>query len=534
MAELVDGSPVSFQRQRSRRAWNDRQAWTAIYCEAYDYVLPNRRPGGIGKPKAPSTHIFDMTGPNSATHCAGEIQRQMFPVATPFTAECGPLVALKLEKREIPIWNRKLAEVSNFVYPFMKTGGYDTSMFEACQDLTIGTGVVLPLRGPNINDPLRFMCIPQDDVAIEQDAWGRVCFVSWKRCDLGRRAIRECWPKGTYPADFAERERANGYDPVTIYQDWFRLPDGRWQFVAYFERDGDFIVSETYLTQPVAVMRFYRWPGESYGRGPVLFALPTIKTVNKAQELTLKSAAISMLGIWGYRAGGTFNPDTVRIGPGEMWAMQSTGGLLGPDIQRLDTAAARFDIGKMIIDGAQRQIREALLDTRIFDDGGTPPSATEQALIAQQNAKVHIGAYGRLNEEGIQVIVPRAMEILAEWKLLPNLMTFNQLLVAMYVNSPMAAALKSDQFQATINYYRLAAEVVGPDRVTEYVKTDVVLDRARQMMLVPPDVVPDEQERQQAKNDNDARIQQAIAAQAAVKAAPNIVDAISQPEQQAA
>jgi hypothetical protein len=47
----------------------------------------------------------------------------------------------------------------------------------------------------------------------------------------------------------------------------------------------------------------------------VLFALPTIKTVNKAQELTLKAAAIQLLGIWGFRAGGTFNPDTVRLGP---------------------------------------------------------------------------------------------------------------------------------------------------------------------------------------------------------------------------
>lgn len=530
MADIADGSSIAKQRLRSTRAWNDRAAWTAIYCEAYDFVLPNRRPGGQGKSKAPATYIFDMTGPNSATHCAGEIQRQMFPVATPFVTECGPLVALNLKPAEISSWNRKLAEVSNFVYPFMKTGGYDTSMFEACQDLTIGTGVVLPLRGPSMNDPLRFMCVPQDDVAIEQDAWGRVCFVSWKRCDLGRTAIKESWPKGNYPSDFAELERTKGYDPVTIYQDFYRLPDGRWRFCAYFERGGDFIVEETYRTQPIAVMRFYRWPGESYGRGPVLFALPTIKTVNKAQELTLKSAAISLLGIWGYRAGGTFNPDTVRVGPAEFWPMQSTGGLLGPDVQRLDTTTARFDVGKMIIGDGQRQIREALLDTRIFDDGGTPPSATEQALIAQQNAKVHIGAYGRLNEEGIQVIVPRAMEILAEWQLLPNLMSFNQLLVAMYVNSPMAAALKSDQLQATLNYYRLASEVVGPNRITEYVKTDVVLDRARQMMLVPPDVLPNDAEREQAKNDNDTRMAQAVAAQAAVKAAPNIVDAIAQPE----
>ena len=533
-ASVATDTPVGKQRTRSRMVWSERAAWDSLYSEAYDYVLPNRRPGGQGKSKAPTTMIFDMTGPNSAMHCGGEIQRQMFPVATPFTVETAALVSQQLKSSERISWNKKLQGVASFVYPFMKTGDYDTSMFEACTDLTIGTGVVLPLKGPNINDPLRFICIPQDEVAIGQDAWARVNFVSWKRCNLGPEAIVEAWPGGTFSAEFRQLAKDKPYDPVTIFQDFYRLPDGRWRFCAYLEKDGDFIVQETYLTQPIAVMRFYRWPGEAYGRGPVLFALPTIKTVNKAQELTLKAAAIQLLGIWGFRAGGTFNPDTVRVGPGEFWPMQSTGGLLGPDVQRLDTASARFDVAKMIIGDGQRQIREALLDTRLFDDGGTPPSATEQAIVAAQNAKVHIGAYGRLNVEGIQVLVPRAMEILHEWKLLPELMTFNQLLVSMYVNSPMAAALKADELQATINYYRLAAEVAGPDNVTEYVKKDAVLDRARQQMLVPIDVIPTDDEREVAAEENAKRQAAAVAAQAAIKAAPNIVDAVAQPEAQAA
>jgi len=223
----------------------------------------------------------------------------------------------------------------------------------------------------------------------------------------------------------------------------------------------------------------------------------------------------------------------VRVGPGEFWPMQSTGGLLGPDVQRLDTASARFDVAKMVIGDGQRQIREALLDTRLFDDGGTPPSATEQAIVAAQNAKVHIGAYGRLNVEGIQVLVPRAMEILHEWRLLPELMSFNQLLVSMYVNSPMAAALKADELQATINYYRLAAEGAGPDNVTQYAKKDAVLDPAPRQMLVPICVLPTEDERKVAAQENTKRQAAAVAAEAAIKAAPNIVDAVAQPEAQA-
>ncbi|MCF6120532.1 portal protein [Mesorhizobium muleiense] len=538
MAEIVAandaGTPVEKQRKRSTQVWNNRAGWDSLYSEAYDYVLPNRRPGGLGKVKQPTQLIFDMTGPNSAMHCAGEIQRQMFPASTPFITETGPLVAQQLKASEKIAWDKKLQGIASFVYPFMKTGDYDDAMHEACTDLTLGTGVVLPLKGPSINEPVRFVCIPQDEVAIGQDAWGRVNYCSWKRQNLGREAVIEAWPKGEFTDDFRKAAADKPYDEITVFQDFYRLPDGRWRFCVYLERDGGFIAQETYATQPVAVMRFYRWPGEAYGRGPVLFALPTIKTVNKAQELTLKSAAIQLLGIWGFRAGGTFNPDTVRLGPGEFWPMQSTGGLLGPDVQRLDTATARFDVAKMVIGDGQRQIREALLDTRLFDDGGTPPSASEVALIQAQNAKVHIGAYGRLNTEGTGVIVPRVMEILNEWKILPQLMTFNQLLVSMYINSPMAAALKADELQAAVNYYRLVAETVGPQRVNEYISVDRYLDRTRNGLLVPIDIVTTPDEQKAAVEANAQREAEAIAAQAAIKAAPQLVDAATQPEAQAA
>lgn len=533
-------SPIERQRQRSTQVWNSRGGWDSLYQEAYDYVLPNRMPGGQGKTKKPAQLIFDMTGPNSAMHFAGELQRQMFPVSTPFTFETGPLVAQQLQPRQKDAWDKKLNGVAQFVYPFFKTGEFDNCLYEACTDLGIGTGVVLPMRGPSMDEPLRFVCIPQGEVAIGQDAWNRVNFVSWKRCNIGREAIIEAWPRGSYTQEFRNTARQKPYDEVTVFQDFYRLPDGRWRFCAYLEKsaaqaDIGFIAEETYRTQPVAVMRFYRWPGEAYGRGPILFALPTIKTVNKAQELTLKAAAIQLLGIWGYRAGGTFNPDTVRVGPGEFWPMMSTGGVLGPDVARLDPAAGRLDVARLVISGGQSQIREALLDTRIHDDGGTPASASEMALVAGQNAKVHVGAYGRLNTEGVGVIVPRAMEILAEWRILPNLMSFNELMTTMYINSPMLQQLKADELNASINYYRLALEITGTAQgAARYVSIDRLLEHARRRLLVPPDVVPTEAEIKAAEQQAAGEQVAAVAGEAAVKAAPQLVQAAANENQAAA
>lgn len=524
MADALTG--VAKQRERSKQCWSKRSGWDALYQDAYDYVLPNRRPGGQGKTKAPASLIFDMTGPNSAIHCAGEIQRQVFPANTPFTFETGALVASHLQLAEKKSFDKALNAVAQFIYPFFKTGEFDTAMHEFCTDLTIGTGALLPLKGPSINEPLVFVSIPQDEIAISQDAWGRINFVSWRRPNLGREQVVEAWPNGAYPADFRQLAGEKPYEEITVFQDFFKLADGRWQFVAYLEKEGGFLASEISLTQPIAVARFYRWPGEAYGRGPVLFALPTIKTVNKAQELTLKAAAIQMLGIWGFRAGGTFNPDTVRLGPGEFWPMQSTGGLLGPDVQRLDPAAGRLDVAKLIIGSGQNQIREALLDTRIHDDGGTPPSASEIATTVKQNANVHVGAYGRLNRESVAVLVPRSMEILNDWRILPNLMSFNELLVSMYINSPLAAALKADELSGMVNYMQLVAAVRTQEQaISRDIQVDRFLDRSRAIMLVTPDIAPTDAEMKAAAAKSAADNVAALAGEAAVKAAPQLVDA---------
>lgn len=520
-------SEVDAARLRSQRAWNYRAGWDALYNEAYDYVLPNRKPGGLGANKAVAQKIFDMTAPNSAIHFAGELQRQVFPVSTPFNLEAGPLLASRLPADQLKGMDRLLAQYSASVYPFMKTGDFDTAVHEMCIDLGIGTGALLPLKGPSIEDPIVFISIPQDEIALSTDAWGRVNFVSWRRKNLGREAIVEAWPRGRFTDEFRQAAKEKPYEETTIFQDFRKRLDGSWEFYCYLEKDGDIIERSVTRTQPIAVPRFYRVPGEAYGRGPILFALPTIKTTNKAQELALKAFAIQMLGIWGYRAGGTFNPDTVRVGPGEMWPMQSTGGILGPDVQRLDPASGRVDLARMVIPSQQQQIRDALLDTRLHDDGGTPASASEVALKMRQNGNVHVGAYGRLVRETLPVVVFRTMEILAEWRILPSLLSINELLVSMSVSSPMLQMLKADEFTAVTNYFELANAVAG-DRAGRYVNEERFLERGRKALLVPQDVVPTPEEQKKFDEDYAARQAQAVAAEMATRAAPQLVQSLTQ------
>jgi hypothetical protein len=71
-----------------------------------------------------------------------------------------------------------------------------------------------------------------------------------------------------------------------------------------------------FATSPYIAFRWLRAPGETYGRSPVMKALPDIRTANKVVELTLKNASIAVAGIWQAEDDGVLNPANIRLQPG--------------------------------------------------------------------------------------------------------------------------------------------------------------------------------------------------------------------------
>lgn len=523
---------IEFQwvKRRADDAWNGRSGWDSLYEEAYRYCMPMRRPGK-NKALSEPDHLFDMTSVASCMHFAGNLQRDLFPAGqSTFSLRTGPVARLGLnsDERQIERFDRHLEKQAQMIHPFFQSGDWDTAVHECCLDLAVGTGALLPVKGTP-NDPVQFACIPCDQIAILVDAIGRVHFISWRQPFTYEQVI-DAFPRGRFSDEFRQKAKSHPNTEITLYQDFWANKGGRgagWNFAARVDAGGEFITRERYRTQPIAVPRYYRVPGEAYGRGVVLTALPSIKTVNKAQEIALKAAAIQMLGIWGYRSGGTFNPDTVRIGPGEMWAMQSTGGVLGPDVQRIDPAAGRMEVARMLIGNLQEQIREAMFDERLPDYQGTPRSASEIAGRLQERANVHIGAFGRLVREIMPVIVPRVAEILYGFQLMPQMqMPIDHLLVSLEVQSPMQAALNAQRLAGIANYIEFIGAVAGPDKVPLYANIDKVLGQVADGLQIDKDLVPSEDEREQTMADMQAaRVQQLaeLFAQESAKQAPGLI-----------
>lgn len=525
-------------RRRKDKIWGDRSPWTSIYQEAYDFAVPMRRPGGAGKLKY-ADKLFDMTAPMSAMYFAGNLQRSLFPAGQPaFVLETGPLAAMALDKPSRDQLDRILYETSTLIHPFFLAGDWDTAVHECCVDLAVGTGAILPVKGTH-DKPVMFCAIPFDQLAIAVDSYGRVNYVSWKQ-QVSCEQLVDAFPDGAFPDGITEKAKSRtAGEELTLYQDFYAdgRPGGGWHFVAYIDKSTAPIRHERYRTQPIAVPRYYRVPGEAYGRGVILTALPTIKTLNKVQELALKTAAISMLGIWAYRSGGTFNPNNVRMGPGEFWAMQSTGGMMGPDVQRMDTPGS-MNVANVLVGDLQSQIKQATFDNRLPEYQGTPRSASEMTGRLQQAANIHIGAFGRLVNEIMPVIVPRVAEILSGFGILPQVANIDDLLVAISVRSPMKAALNADRLTAIANYHDLVMNFVGPEKARLYENMDQIMARIADGLQIDKDLVPDENQRKAIAADIENERQQqmaAMVAQEAARQAPKVLgDAATQQMRSAA
>lgn len=472
-------------KTRADKCWSDRDYWQKLYDDACEFAIPYRKSAHrAGKGAQNVDRLFDSTAIESAFRAAGQLHQDLFPPGF-FKLGPGAISKAALNKSASAQLAQQLESLTHVIAAFFETGEFDTASAEMCIDLMVGTGTLFPVEGDDIT-PVRFVCLPFDQIAIEIDAYGKVVLIVW-RTRLTRRAIKSAFPTGRFPQEF--EDALNGgkeNDEIELCQDFVEDPKTRrWTFCAYVEKCEETIAEAQYRNQPMAVPRFHRVPSEAYGRGRILLALPTIKTLNKATELTLKAAAIQMLGIWGYRPGGSFNPDTVRLGPGEFWPMQGTGGVLGPDVTRLDASSGKVDVGQLLTQDLRIQVQAMLGDDRLPEKGATPMSATEVMERMKRVAQNYLGAYGRVVNETVPVIVRRVHEILYIKKLIPQDVTIDDLLIKVDVLSPIAAAVKAAAHSRIVDFIQLVIALKGDPLAAELI---VKVDDA--LRTIGADVMP--------------------------------------------
>ncbi len=454
-------------RKLADRAWQERRQYDVLLQDAYDYIIPYRSGGMYGtaaKGEARVDKVFDGTAPQAAMRFAGRVQADVTPPFQDFFAlEAGPVAADRgLDKNEL---NKLLQTTTARVHGAVHTGRFHVASHEMYQDLFVGTGALLMDDGDDDDEIAKHISVPTHEIALSTDGWGRVTGIHWKKkfkCnDLG-----DLWPNGTFSADLKKAMAKESDRDVEVLQSTtYNRETKLWDLVVLecsIDKKAPPIHSRNYRTNPWLTPRFWVVPGEPYGRGPGLIALPFTKTVNKARELYLHAAAFALLGVHTYRDDGMFNPDTVQWSPGALIQVAANAGPQGPTLQSLNVPN-RFDISQIVIADEREQMKIAMLDQTLPPDDGAVRSATEIAERMKRLSQDLGGAYARLALEVVVPLVRRHIDILHSRKALPTNLSIDQLLVALKVTSPIAQSQKANKVMPTVNWMTMIQSLVGAE-----------------------------------------------------------------------
>lgn len=497
MADDVRGTDaVEALIKRVAKARARQARYQHLMQDAYELAMPDRE-GWSQKAEGQdrAQRIYDSTAVVGVPRFANRLQQALFPPYQRW-AQLEPTPGYK-GVNDLP---EQLEETTEIMFREIRASNFDNALNEAAHDLCAGTASILVENGKQ-HDPqgstLRFQAFPVDRVALDEGPFGNIEGVFLRQTPRARDLTR-LYPelRGKMPQALAAKERDAPdeeipLDQCTIYE----ADKGRW-CMKVLDPTGKTILAERYFrTSPWVIMRWSKAPGEVYGRGPLVQAMPDVRTANKTKELILQNAALAVAGVWGARDDGVLNPATVQIRPGMIIPMETTDGPQGPSLKRLEIGA-NFDVAQIVLQDLQTAIRQILFDNPLppkVERGITATEIIERLSQFSQDT----GAFGRLNSEGVVPLVMRILDVLDEAGVLPKALSRVRDLIARIV--PVSPLAQAQNLADVRNVVDLLTVCLGLGEIgMQVARAAVNFDRLGQwladMFKVPAQLRPDEDE----------------------------------------
>lgn len=366
-----------------KRALDMRAPWLNRWDSARRYTMPST--------DDQSATLYDATASDASDNLAASIYTLMTPPESMW-------ISLVPESDLSP--NAEIA--TNALRSNLNDSNFYTVIHQCYMDLVVlGTACLFMSESPiGASSAFTFTAIPMSDIAILPNAVFHT--TSMPACE-----VLERYPTWTPPSNLRDTIKQDPQTPLKLVQSLVGT-----QFTAWLDVGGDFenniISTGTFETNPYIIFRWSLMSGELYGRGPVLRALPDIKTANKVVELVLKNATIAVSGIWQADDDGVINLNNINLTPGAIIpkAVGSSG--LTPL-----SSGANFDVSQLILKDLRERIRHALLADRLGLLSEKEMTATE--IMARNTDMMRIlgATYGRLLHEFIRPLCDRGLQILA-------------------------------------------------------------------------------------------------------------------------
>jgi len=471
--------------KRQASAQSKKDEFQQLYQDAYEFALPQRQLYGVWEGGSTGSkkmqRVFDSTAINSTQRFANRLQSVVFPPQRKWA---------KLEAgSDIPADRKQQAQAVLEVYQdkmftMLNQSNFDIAMGEFLLDLAVGTACMMVQPGDDVQ-PLNFIPVPLFLVSYEEGANGQVDNV-YRRMRMKGESIQRQWPDAEIPEEMQRRIEQKPTDDIELLE-----------ATIYDHKRGDYcyhvidkvtkqeLVYRRRKMSPWVISRYMKVAGEIYGRGPLMTALPDIKTLNKTIELMLKNASLAVAGVYTAADDGVLNPNTVKIVPGAIIPVARNGGSQGPALLALPRSGD-FNVSQLIISDMRGNIKKILLDESLPPDNMSARSATEIVERMKELAQNLGSAFGRLINETMIPITSKILEVMDERGMIDMPLRVNGLEVKVTPVAPLAMAQNMEEVNSIMQFMQLSQNLGTDGQLA--LKMDVMVDYLADKLGVPASV----------------------------------------------
>ena len=382
---------------RLDRALAQRRPHEAGWRDAYAHVLP--------RPEAMAA-LFDATAADAAEQLAASLLAELTP---PWSRWFGLAPAEHIaDTPEGQATAYALEGTARVLQTALDRSNFAIEMHQAFLDLVItGTGVILVEEAPlGEASALRFTAIPIMSAVLEEGPSGRLTTIFREARHTAEEILRR-FPFAELPAELTRDDSQAQHRVIeAVWPDNYGTHYAA--VLASDAADPMLLAEGGFSESPFIAFRWLKAPGEVYGRGPVLKALPDIRTANRVVELVLKNASIACTGIWQAEDDGVLNPATVQLVPGAIIPKAPGSAGLTPL-----AAPGSFDVSQLVLNDLRTRIRTALLADRLSAPRDARMTATEVLERSAETARLLGATYGRLQTELLTPLIARCLAIMA-------------------------------------------------------------------------------------------------------------------------
>jgi hypothetical protein len=458
-----------------------RQPRENRFDQAMRFAMPGR--GSFFNPEGDKEidDVFDETAIVATQEFASRLQAGM----TPNFSRWAMLVAgsdVPEDAREQV--NKDLQQVTEFVFQMLDQSNFATESYEAYLDLAVTLGC-FEIDGGTATSPLMFTAVPIAELYVLNGPFDRIdSFYRLRTYTHEQFTVKYPDHKISGPdlKKFKESERPWNFLEC-IGRDWSKPNDEmHHRVILCHECNSDIVLVRTYKGVGSCPMIAFRWSKESgsvWGRGPLMNALPAIKTCNMVVQMVLENAQMAIAGLYNMDDDATINVDTVELVPGTI--IPRTPGTKGLEAVQ---PAGDFRVSDLILSDMRLNIKRALYNDMLGNPNRTPMSATEVAERMADLARQIGAAFGRLMFEMVVPTLQRVVYILKERGLIA-VPTVNGREIKIVATSPLSQAQNQMDIQNVDRLVEWVAARFGPQLANIFIKGEEASAYVADKLMVP-------------------------------------------------